>query len=104
MDTRKKTPAEVEQDLQRIKSHMPETYKAIQAEAARIGNAAFATVRRGCAGQPNCFWAMEGGYVVGTPFSQSEIQRDVAQHMVSFGCAYACIFQDLHQGQLDGTN
>jgi hypothetical protein len=75
-----------------IKAYMPETYKAIQAKAKEIGNAAFLLVRRGIRGEPNCFWAMENGRVVGTPFNLPEVSRDVAQYMVTFACAYVCIW------------
>ena len=50
-----------------IRAHMPETYKAIQDKSKKIGNAAFLLVRRGIRGEPNCFWAMENGGVVGAP-------------------------------------
>jgi len=75
-----------------IKTSMPETYQAIQDKAKVIGNDAFALVKRGLRGEPNCFWAMEAGNVVGTPFNHTEISRDVAQAMVTFGCAHVCIF------------
>lgn len=82
----------VNDQIAQIKQHMPETYKSIQAKAASIGTPAFGLVRRGLRGESNCFWAMERGRVVGTPFSQSEITRDVAQYMVTFGCTYVCIW------------
>jgi hypothetical protein len=94
----------VQDQVEMIKREMPQTYGVIQREAARIGNEAYRLVKRALRGEPNCFWAMEGGHVVGTPFNQSEIQRDVAQHMVAFGCAYVCIFQTLPGGQDSGTN
>lgn len=93
MDTlRKKTPEEVAQDLQRIKTHMPETYKAIQEQAARIGNTAFALVRRGCAGEPNTFYAFEAGHVVGTPFTIPEVSEPMAMAMVRYGLAHAVVW------------
>lgn len=82
----------VQQKIDQIKQFMPETYKAIQAKAGQIGNKAYHLVRRGLSGERNCFWAMEGGYVMGTPFDLADVQSDVAWAMVSFGCAYACIF------------
>lgn len=85
----------VQAKTDQIKQFMPETYKAIQAKAQQIGNKAYHLVRRGLAGEPNCFWAMEAGHVVGTPFTLTEVQRDTAWAMVSFGCAYACIFPTL---------
>lgn len=100
---------DVSAQLNTIKAHMPETYKAIQARVKGVsevvagrqvmvvpayGSDVFALVRRGLRGEPNCFWAMECGHVMGTPFNQTEVQRDVAQLMVSFGTAYVCIFPE----------
>lgn len=99
MDTRKKTPAEVEQDLQRIKNHMPETYKAIQSEAARIGGAAYRAVRRGCAGEPNAFYAFERGHFAGTRFTLPEIAEPMAVAMVRYGVEHAIVWgQPLVEG------
>lgn len=51
-----------------IKGRMPKTYADIQAQAAARGNEAFALVRRSLKGEPNCFYAIEAGHVVGAPF------------------------------------
>ena len=93
MDTRTDSASNVNALVQQIKSHMPNTYKTILGKAALIGNEAFSLVRRGLRGEPNCFWAMEGGLVMGTPFNLVEVQRDIAQYMVTFGCAHVCVFQ-----------
>jgi tRNA A37 methylthiotransferase MiaB len=95
-----KGPAEmtVQQKIDQIKQSMPETYKAIQEKAKQIGNDAYLLVRRGLRGEPNCFWAMEGGLVMGTPFNLPDTQRDVAWAMVCFGCAHACIFCNIRNG------
>lgn len=82
----------VEAKVAEIKAHMPETYKAIQEKAALIGNVAFERVRRGLRGEANCFYAFEGGRVVGTPFSTGPIPDQLAALMVQFGCAFVCIF------------
>lgn len=76
---------------------MPKTYAHIRQRSAPddLGTQAFALVRRGLRGEANCFWAMEGGHVVGTPFAADHpITADVAQLMVAFGCAYVCILPD----------
>ena len=83
----------IQDQIQTIKTQMPETYKAIQAKAAAVGNEAYALVKRGLRGEPNCFWSMEAGWVMGTPFDQLEISRDIAWAMVQFGAAHVCIFQ-----------
>lgn len=84
--------AKIRDGIAVIKAAMPETYKSIQAKAAEIGKQAWTLARAGLAGQPNCFYAFERGHVVGTPFSLVEVQRDVAQYMVTLGCAHVCIF------------
>lgn len=83
---------DVTDKVNEIKRYMPETYKAIQAKAADIGNQAYELVRRGLRGEANCFYAFEGGRVVGAPFTLTDIQAEVARHMVAWGCAYVCIF------------
>lgn len=85
---------DVQDQIEQIKRYMPETYKSIQDKAAAIGKPAFGLVRRGLRGEANCFWAMERGRVVGTPFAVTEIARDVAQYMVTFGCTYVCIWAE----------
>jgi len=77
---------DVEAELLTIKERMPDTYRAIQAKAGEIGKAAYGYVRRSLAGQPNLFYAVERGRVVGTPFAQAGITADAAQLMVAFGC------------------
>ena len=102
MDSR--TPAEVERGVALIKAHMPETYKAIQARATEIGNDVFKGVRAGLRGEPNRFWAMEGGHVVGTPFNQRDITDELAGQMVRWGSAYVCIFGQATEGAANGTH
>lgn len=80
----------VEQVAQ-IKAHMPSVYGSIQAKSKEIGVEAFALVRRGARGESDCFYAFEGGRVVGTPFCQA-VMADVAVAMVEFGVAYLCIW------------
>lgn len=93
MDTTK-TPAEVEEVIGTIKTRMPEVYKAIQSKAATLGKPAFALVRNGIKGQPNCFYAFERGHVVGTPFTLTDIARDVAQLMVTFGVDHVVVWPE----------
>lgn len=91
MDTRT-AKQDVGEQLAIIKQHMPNTYKDIQEKQVRAGGGVNQLVRRGVQGEPNCFWAMERGYVVGTPFSMPHIQQDVAWAMAGFSCAHACIY------------
>lgn len=90
-----RTAADVQRGLHTIKTAMPNVYEAIKAEAGAIGQGVYALVRRGLRGEPMCFWAMEAGHVVGTPFNGSAAQDLVASNMVQFGCAHVCMFGDL---------
>ncbi len=91
MDTRTAN-LDVTGAIEDIKRFMPETYLSIKARADLIGKDAFGLVRRGLRGEANCFYAFEGGRVVGTPFTLREVARDIAQYMVTFGCVHVCIW------------
>lgn len=110
---------EVTEKLATIRQHMPETYRAIKAREKGViedhdgqrvvvvpayGTDIYALVRRGLRGEPNCFWAMERGYVMGTPFNVAGIQESVAWGMVQYGCAHACIFQEPKREAAHGTH
>jgi hypothetical protein len=95
---------DIQDQIEQIKRYMPETYKSIQAKVVAIGKPAFGLVRRGLRGEANCFWAMERGRVVGTPFALTEVTRDVAQYMVTFGCAYVCIWAESASHPTGGSN
>jgi len=103
MDTRTAT-IDVTAKIAEIKQFMPETYASIKAKSQAIGNDAFFLVRQGLRGEPNCFYAFEGGRVVGTPFTLAEVARDVAQYMVTFGRVHVCIWADLRNQPRGGTN
>lgn len=84
---------EVEQRIMEIKARMPKTYDAIGRKAAEIGRPAYAMVRRAIAGQPNLFYAIEGGRVVGTPFhADTLVPADVAQAMVTWGATFVVMW------------
>ena len=93
----------VEGKVAEIKNHMPQTYKCIQTKAGEIGNVAFELVRRGLRGDANCFYAFEGGRVVGTPFAAGPIPDKLAALMVQFGVAMCCIWQ-APEGSGDGAH
>lgn len=93
MDTRT-AKVDVPALIQEIKQFMPETYASIQRKAGEIGNDAYVLVRRGLRGEANCFYAFERGRVMGTPFTLQEVSRDIAQYMVTFGCAHVCIWAE----------
>lgn len=89
-----KSAEEVEAVIATIKTHMPETYKSIKAKAENLGPATYSLVRAGIKGQPNCFYAFERGRIVGTPFTLTEIARDVAQLMCTLGVQHCIVWPE----------
>lgn len=85
--------AQADKQIETIKAYMPSTYEAVQAKADEIGREAFALVRRGARGEPNCFYAFERGRVVGTPFDQA-VTPEVAQLIVRFGATFLCMWPE----------
>jgi hypothetical protein len=104
MDTQQNDQSQTAGKIEEIKTLMPQVYKGIQQKAVQIGRNAYALVRRGLAGEPNCFYAFEGGRVVGTPFNDRMTNIDIALHVVEFGCAHVCVWGDRLQGVQDGAN
>ncbi len=79
---------DVQARINEIKQHMPQTYGAIQDKARMEGKDVFALVRRGLRGEPNCFYAIEAGWVMGAPFNLVGVNADVAKLMCEFGCRH----------------
>ncbi len=108
MDTRtteQGSAVAVQARLQEIKAHMPETYKAIQAKSDAIGKAAFGHVRRGVAGEPNRFYAVERGRVVGTPFNLPGVQDELARVILQWGCDFLIMWApEAQEGKTDGAH
>lgn len=95
----------VDGQIAEIKQYMPETYKSIKERAYVVGNTAYELVRRALRGEPNCFYAIEAGRVMGTPFAVSAVTDYVARQMVQFGCAYVCIWPEVQSTKDNhGTN
>ena len=87
--------ADVSDKIAEIKQHMPGVYASIQRKAAQIGDEAYKLVRRGLRGEPRCFYAMEGGRVVGTPFDIAHPDMVVASiALLEFGSADVCIWPE----------
>jgi hypothetical protein len=103
MDTSGTAKMDVSGKIDEIKRFMPDTYRSIQAKAAKIGKAAYELVRRGLRGEANCFYAFERARVVGTPFDLPAITADVALCVVEFGCAHVCMF-GASKGAADGAH
>lgn len=103
MDSQTAVKVNVDDKIAVIKAQMPETYKTIQAEAAKRGRGLFETVRRGLRGEANQFYAFERGHVVGTPFSDTAVTAEIAACMVAFGRCSVCIFAP-QGGPADGAH
>lgn len=81
--------------LATLKAHMPTVLGMVRDRAKVQGNRVYALVRRGMRGESGCFFAFEGGHVVGTPFRESpDIMGDVASAMVSWGVRACVIWPD----------
>ena len=94
MDTQT-TAKDVSDKINEIKQHMPGVYASIQRKAAQIGDEAFKLVRRGLRGEPRCFYAIEAGRVVGTPFDIKHYDMVVASiALLEFGRADVCIWPE----------
>lgn len=96
-------PDRAAEEIALIKASMPRVYAAIKEKAAVIGNDAYTLVRRGARGEADCFYAFEGGRVVGTPFCQA-VTADVAMLMVEFGVGFVCVWPVVAGKGGDGAN
>lgn len=86
----KEQKAEEDRQINLIKSHMPGVYQLIRERAASDGNGVYMSVRRAARGEPDCFYAIEGGRVVGTPFVRA-VTPEIAQLIVQFGVTFLCM-------------
>ena len=94
MDTSRAAKKDVSAEVAEIKACMPNVYRSIQDKAEDIGNEAFALVRRGLRGEPNCFYAFENGRVVGEPFNLPGVMDDIASMMVRFGVKHVVVWAE----------
>jgi hypothetical protein len=96
MDTRNRTviksEAEVEALLLTIKTKMPLTYAAVKAKAQAVGGDAYAWVRQGLRGAPDCFYAVEVGHAVGTPFERGDVMAELRRWQRLYGDVTVCFF------------
>ncbi|MDP9902626.1 hypothetical protein [Variovorax ginsengisoli] len=82
-----KQKAEEGRQIKLIRDSLPGVHQAIRERAAVEGNDVYATVRRGLRGEPDCFYAFEGGRIVGTPFATT-VTADLAAQIVQFGATF----------------
>lgn len=98
MDTEAQKAEEVRRQTELIKTHMPNVKQMLKDKAEELGSGVWKLMRRGMAGEPNCFFAFEARCVVGTPFASPSVQDDVAINMVRFGVAHVVVL-----GQIGGA-
>lgn len=96
---------DVQARLAEIKAHMPMTYAAVNEKAAAIGGEAYRYLRQGIRGEPNKFYAIENGRVVGTPFDLPGVQDELARVIVQWGCVFLIMWApEAQKGTTDGTH
>lgn len=105
MDGQGQQQVDVKARTDEIRQHMPETYRAIRARAEAVGDLAFQCVRQGIRGAPNRFYAIERGWVAGTPFDLPGVQAELARVVVEFGCTFMIMWApEASKGPADGTH
>lgn len=83
----------VAEKLETIKRSMPNVLACIEDRAQHFGQEAYALVRRGLRGEPGCFYAIEAGYVVGTPLGMDgKLLQEAADFMALFGSTHVCMW------------
>ena len=99
-----KQQAESDRQIKLMKDHMPQVYKAVRVAASVRGSQVFTLARRGMWGEPNCFYAFEGGRVVGTPFA-GPVMAEVAAQVVQFGAAFVMMLAPAEESEgANGTH
>lgn len=107
MDSATAKKERVARQIELVKAHMPKTYQHIKDRAESMGANAWTLVRRGMAGEANCFYAVENRCVVGAPFDRSSMTDMFAGQIVRFGCEFLAIGPDGElsvKGQGDGAH
>ncbi len=81
---------------------MPKTAEWVAIQRRTFGNAwVTEQIRRGMAGEPGHFYAIEGGYVVGAPVPA---MVDWQQYAVVTGCPFAGFIATPPEGAPDGAH
>lgn len=91
----------VAEAIQRLRQKMPMAYAAVHEKAREIGDDAFALVRRAARGEPRCFYAVEAGQVVGTPWDL-DLPTGVAELAARFGLSLVIMWGE--PGGAHGTH
>jgi len=73
-----------------MRQQMPETAKWVEARRTEYGAAHVnACIRRALKGEPGYFYAMEAGFVLGTPFPATHPVAADQEFAVMMGCTFA---------------
>lgn len=85
-----------------LRREMPETAAYVDARRREWG-AEYVNdrIRRALKGEPNCFYAFEGGHVLGTPFDMA-VSAEVAVQIVRWGVKFCCLLQGPVKEGIDG--
>lgn len=79
--------------LEIMKAHMPLTMECIEDRVLHAGPEVRSLVRRALRGEPGCFYAIEGGHVMGNPAGMdARTLKELGEFVVVFGCAHVCIW------------
>ena len=103
MDTKEEIKEKVRRQIERVKAHMPNVYQYIKDKADDRGAEVWALVRRGMAGEANCFYAFENRCVVGTPFNLTTVMAEIEANLVQFGVEHVAVLA-ITQGATDGAH
>lgn len=82
-----------------MRQQMPETADYID-QRRREWGADYVNdcIRRSLKGEPDCFYAIEGGHVLGTPFAM-EATAEVAALILRWGTSFCCFLKRPREGQ-----
>lgn len=76
-----------------LRASMPKTADMVDRRRAEWGvEYVNHCIKRGLAGEANCFYASEAGHTLGTPFT-GPVNEEVAWHMSTFGVDAMCFFK-----------
>lgn len=87
-----------------LRQSMPETAAYVDKRRAEWGaDYVNDRIKRSLKGEPNCFYAVEGGHVLGTPFD-APVTAEVAALVVRWGMTFVCFLQQPVEGVADGAS